>query len=161
MGIENILNSGEVVKYKAKLSFVPVIAGGIFALAFALFGLGLYIIGFKLFTSEAAGILGVLFLLLDIPIALYIIITYLVYILTTVFVVTDKRVFIRTGLFSHKYFEIPRTHISGVGIEQSLFGRIFQYGSIIIESSANISSPRARYIKYPFELKEILQILEV
>ncbi len=153
MNINKILNSNEKVEYKAKISLVPFLVGVIIAAIIGVIGLILQFI-----YTNAIG--GIVFYIIAGLVLIYSL-QLLEYSLSTHLYVTDKRVFVRSGILKTTYFEIPRTHISGVSIQQSLFGRIFSYGNIIIESSANISAPKAKYVKNPFELKEMLKVLEV
>lgn len=48
------------------------------------------------------------------------------------FVITNKRVVIKQGLFSRKTFEMNLSKIESVNVDQSIFGRIFGFGSITI-----------------------------
>ncbi len=48
------------------------------------------------------------------------------------FVITNKRVVIKQGLFSRKTFEMNLSKIESVNVDQSVWGRLFGYGSISI-----------------------------
>jgi uncharacterized membrane protein YdbT with pleckstrin-like domain len=48
------------------------------------------------------------------------------------FVITNKRVIIKTGLFSRKTFEMNLNKIESVNVDQSLAGRWMGYGTITI-----------------------------
>ena len=48
------------------------------------------------------------------------------------FVITNKRVVIKTGLFSRKTFEMNLSKIESVNVDQSVWGRLLGYGSITI-----------------------------
>jgi uncharacterized membrane protein YdbT with pleckstrin-like domain len=48
------------------------------------------------------------------------------------FVITNKRVVIKTGLFSRKTFEMNLTKIESVNVDQSVWGRLLGFGSITI-----------------------------
>ena len=48
------------------------------------------------------------------------------------FVITNKRVIIKTGIFSRKTFEMNLNKIESVNVDQSIFGRMFGYGTITI-----------------------------
>lgn len=67
---------------------------------------------------------------------------------TDEFVITNKRVIMKTGLFSRKIFEMTTAHIESINVDQSILGRIFGYGTVIIvgsggtkESFPDISHP--------------------
>ncbi len=64
------------------------------------------------------------------------------------FAITNKRVIIKTGLISRHTLELNLTKIESVNINQSIWGRILDYGSIQIigtggtkETFINISRP--------------------
>jgi uncharacterized membrane protein YdbT with pleckstrin-like domain len=48
------------------------------------------------------------------------------------FVITNKRVIIKTGIFSRKTFEMNLNKIESVNVDQSIFGRMLGYGTITI-----------------------------
>lgn len=69
---------------------------------------------------------------------------------TDEFAITNKRVIMKTGLISRNVFEMTLTHIESINVDQSIAGRIFNYGTVIIvgsggtrESFANIAAPVA------------------
>jgi uncharacterized membrane protein YdbT with pleckstrin-like domain len=64
------------------------------------------------------------------------------------FVITNRRIIIKTGIISRNTFEMNLSKIESVNVDQSFFGRIFGYGSMTIigtggtrESFHNISKP--------------------
>lgn len=48
------------------------------------------------------------------------------------FVVTNKRIICKTGIFSRRTLEMNLNKIETVNVDQSIFGRIFGYGTIAI-----------------------------
>ena len=48
------------------------------------------------------------------------------------FVVTNKRIIVKTGIFSRKTLEMNLNKIESVNVDQSIFGRMFGYGTITI-----------------------------
>lgn len=56
----------------------------------------------------------------------------LIYILATEIVKTNTRVIFKTGLVIRDTIEIPLSQIESVNVTQSVFGRIFKYGTISI-----------------------------
>ena len=64
------------------------------------------------------------------------------------FVITNKRVVIKTGFIARKTLELNLSKIESVGVDQSIMGRLLGYGSISIvgtggtnESFHKISDP--------------------
>tara|TARA_Y100000385_G_C12965013_1_gene581444 strand:+ start:131 stop:502 length:372 start_codon:yes stop_codon:yes gene_type:complete len=54
---------------------------------------------------------------------------------TDEFVITNKRVIIKTGLISRKTFEMNHTKIESVNVDQGIFGRLLGYGTLRIVGS--------------------------
>lgn len=48
------------------------------------------------------------------------------------FVVTNKRIIIKTGIISRKTFEMNLNKIETVNVDQSIFGRMFGFGTITV-----------------------------
>ncbi|MES2620987.1 MAG: PH domain-containing protein [Bacteroidota bacterium] len=48
------------------------------------------------------------------------------------FVITNRRVIIKTGIFARSTFEMNLNKIESVNVDQSIFGRMFGYGTITI-----------------------------
>jgi uncharacterized membrane protein YdbT with pleckstrin-like domain len=64
------------------------------------------------------------------------------------FVITNRRIIIKTGFISRRTFEMNLSKIESVNVDQTFFGRILGYGSMTIigtggtrESFHNISRP--------------------
>lgn len=64
------------------------------------------------------------------------------------FVITNRRIIIKTGFISRSTFEMNLSKIESVNVDQSVAGRILQYGSITIigtggtkETFHDIASP--------------------
>jgi uncharacterized membrane protein YdbT with pleckstrin-like domain len=64
------------------------------------------------------------------------------------FVITNRRVIIKRGLVARSTFEMNLSKIESVNVDQSVMGRIFNYGSITIigtggtrETFQNIAKP--------------------
>jgi uncharacterized membrane protein YdbT with pleckstrin-like domain len=52
--------------------------------------------------------------------------------LTSEFAVTNKRIIIKTGFISRRTIEMKFSRIESVEVNQSIFGRVFDYGSITV-----------------------------
>lgn len=57
--------------------------------------------------------------------------------LSTHFVITDRRVLVREGVFSRAGFEIPISRVDGVHFRQGLVDRMFGCGTLSIESASD------------------------
>lgn len=80
----------------------------------------------------------------------------LVDILTSEFAITSKRVIIKVGLISRSTVEMNLNKIESVNVDQSILGRIFGYGTIIIVGSGGTREP-FRAIMQPMEFRKAFQ----
>jgi uncharacterized membrane protein YdbT with pleckstrin-like domain len=55
--------------------------------------------------------------------------------------ITNRRVIAKVGVISRKVIEVRNDKIEGIHIEQSIFGRIFNYGSIAVSGSGQTIVP--------------------
>jgi len=83
--------------------------------------------------------------------------------MTSEFVITNKRVIMKTGFISRKTFEMNLQKIESVNVDQSLFGRLFGFGTVTIigtggsrESFSDISTP----LMFRRKFQEMDMILE-
>lgn len=154
MNIKKVLNSDEQIEYVSRLSFVPIYICLIFTAAFVINGF----IFLNVKPHWALGTsIGVASFICAGFVLLYCL-TVLEYILSTKIYITNKRVFIHTGVLKTAYSDIPRDKISGITVNQSIIGKIFDYAEIKVESSAATTTAGTKYIKKPFEFKEMLKL---
>lgn len=80
--------------------------------------------------------------------------------------ITNKRVIAKFGFISRNTIEMNLDKVESVQVEQSILGRIFNYGSIIVSGAGNPKAPIPG-ISHPvvfrsrvFELQEKLQELQ-
>ena len=60
---------------------------------------------------------------------------------TTEFVVTSKRVIYKSGFISRKTSELNHAKIESFHVKQGIFGRIFNYGTIVIHGTGGGKTP--------------------
>ena len=70
--------------------------------------------------------------------------------------VTNMRVLVKVGFISRTSLETNLQNIASIGVEQSILGRIFKYGTICIYDTGWLRSPFA-YIDNPFEFRRAVQ----
>ena len=75
------------------------------------------------------------------------------YMKTTVLTLTDKRVFGKIGSFSVKTVDYPIDKINSIVINQDIFGRIFNFGTIIIQTASS-SDLKVSSVKNPNAFKQ-------
>lgn len=68
------------------------------------------------------------------------------------FGVTNKRVWVKLGLIQRSSFETLLTKIEGMQVEQSIWGRILGYGSIVVTGTGG-SKERFHKINNPLEFR--------
>ncbi|MDX1293019.1 MAG: PH domain-containing protein [Hyphomonas sp.] len=101
--IEKRLYEGEILRYRGKFHWI----------AYARAWLALIVLGIIIF--------GIVYFIME-----------MVRINTTEFVVTDRRVVLKTGLWSADVEEIALDAIEGSSLKQGILGRIFGYGRLSI-----------------------------
>ncbi|MES2253751.1 MAG: PH domain-containing protein [Pseudomonadota bacterium] len=57
------------------------------------------------------------------------------------FAVTNRRVIVKTGLLSRRTIEINISRVESVGVDQDIFGRLFNYGSITVIGTGGTREP--------------------
>lgn len=70
--------------------------------------------------------------------------------------VTNLRVIDEDGVFAHNSKESPLDKINNVTYNQSVWGRIFGYGNIQIQTAAEIGSTTYTMVEKPKELKDTI-----
>jgi uncharacterized membrane protein YdbT with pleckstrin-like domain len=74
------------------------------------------------------------------------------------FVITNRRIIIKTGFIARNTFEMNLSKIESVNVDQSVMGRIFNYGSITIIGSGG-SRETFHKISRPLEFRKAFQEL--
>jgi len=119
--IENNLLSGEKIYYQTKRHWIIFFTPFVFLVLAIAF----------LMLHDILVLLGYLFLFLTAAQAVMALTTYL----TSEFGVTNKRVLVKIGFIRRRSWETILQRIAGIEVEQSIFGRILGFGTIIIQST--------------------------
>jgi uncharacterized membrane protein YdbT with pleckstrin-like domain len=72
------------------------------------------------------------------------------------FGVTDKRVIIKVGLVKRRSIELLLRQVEGIGVEQSVAGRVFGFGEIVIAGTGGTKEVFRR-IADPLEFRKQVQ----
>ncbi len=146
---EKHLLDGERIVYRARLHriiFVP-------PLMLALLGVVLAIwIHVSLANPMAAGILGGAFLIVALLVAIPRFIRYT----SSEFVVTNKRVIVKIGFVQRQTLELVLAKVETIGVEQTILGRIFNFGTIIVTGTGGTKEP-FKDIASPIKFREMVQ----
>jgi uncharacterized membrane protein YdbT with pleckstrin-like domain len=135
--VSRVLQPGETIVYTTKLHWL-IYAKTIFLLIISviLLGVGLSINDNQNMTV-ALGIGAVVFAL----VALFTGLRAFIRRAATELAVTDHRVIYKTGLLSRHTIEMNRDKVESVDIDQTLPGRIFGYGTIIVRGTGGSLEP--------------------
>jgi uncharacterized membrane protein YdbT with pleckstrin-like domain len=132
--VDKNLLQGEEIVYRAKLHkiiFLPAAALAVLGVLAAVW------IDIYFENRQAAIITGAILLVLAIVVAFPRFIRYA----TSEFAVTNKRVIVKVGLIHRHTLELVLAKIETVGVDQSIPGRIFNYGTIIVTGTGGTQEP--------------------
>jgi len=76
---------------------------------------------------------------------------------STELAVTDQRVIYKTGLLSRHTIEMNRRQVESVDVDQSIFGRMIGYGTIIVRGTGGSLEPMRR-IENPLTFRNYLTV---
>lgn len=77
-----------------------------------------------------------------------------------IWVVTNFRVIDETGLINHYAKESPLEKINNVSYDQTIWGRIFNYGHVTIQTAAEIGSTEYKDVHGPKTLKDTITLAQ-
>jgi uncharacterized membrane protein YdbT with pleckstrin-like domain len=135
--VRRVLQPGETVVYDTKLHWV------IYIRAILLFVVCVILVAAAVSTSDnqnlslALEIAAAIFALLALSSALRAFVRRT----TTELAVTDHRVIYKTGLLARHTIEMNRDKVESVDVDQTLLGRIFGYGTIIVRGTGGSLEP--------------------
>ena len=148
--IDEILQPGEKVLYSTNahwIFFLPAIAGWIVAIVF--FALSRMILG------DTPVLLCVSMAVISAIFALYKTLTAWFHRWTTETDVTSMRVVHKTGFIKRKTIEMSLDKIASVNVEQTIAGRIFNYGDVTL-SSVGEAEEQISTISSPLEFRNAI-----
>ena len=118
-------------------------------------GVAIVLIGVVAAFLDAAGVAAVL-----IPLGLVYVVRGLIIVLTTELAVTDRRVIAKFGLIRRSTVELLHAKIEGMNVDQSIFGRLLGFGTIVVNGTGSSKTP-IPHIAQPLAFrKEVLQMIE-
>ena len=146
--IDKNLLQGERVVYRARLHGIiftaPVLLGTV--------GVCLVAVGVATSGLVAVAAFGIFFLVVAALLAL----VRWVHVRTSEFAVTNKRVLVKVGLVRRHTLELLLTKVETIGVEQSLWGRLFNYGTIVVTGTGGTKEPFPG-ISRPLEFRKQVQ----
>jgi Predicted membrane protein len=75
----------------------------------------------------------------------------------SIYAVTNKRVILKTGIIGRSVVELVLAKCEGLHIEQSVLGRIFGFGTIIVTTGGATNC--YHYVAKPFRFKREINVL--
>ena len=131
--IDRNTHSGETIEYRGQMSWPAALLRGVLLVIFALY-LG------AVSLTGASGVVGLL--------AIADLIRGVILQRTAEYAVTDRRVIGKYGIIRRQSVDVLFTSISGLSTTYSFFGRLFRYGTVVVNGAGtrsllhNISKPR-------------------
>ena len=135
--VRKVLQPGETVVYATKLHWLIYVNTTLLAIACVA------LVGAAVSTSDnqsislAFAIAAIIFALLALSTGLRAFIRRS----TTELAVTDHRVIYKSGLLSRHTIEMNRDKVESVDVDQSLLGRIFGYGTVVVRGTGGSLEP--------------------
>lgn len=143
-------NPDEVEVFHAKESWVPLVLGGI---PIIILGILVCIILWRFFDKMQIGliVLGV-----SVVVAIVTRIPRIFANLDTDVIVTDKRLYARTGIVDIKDQVCDLSNVSDVTVDPSVFGRLFDYADVRIQTYAGESDFELRSIAHAYDMRSAI-----
>jgi uncharacterized membrane protein YdbT with pleckstrin-like domain len=138
--VDNILQPGERIVYRTRPHWIVYVTPAILAiLAVAIEGWAIWGLA-----STNAGVIFVMRFVLPALLAGAAIVTWFPALLkrfTTELAVTDKRIIYKTGLIRRHTIEMHMEKVESVNVDQSILGRILDYGTVTIHGTGGGLEP--------------------
>jgi uncharacterized membrane protein YdbT with pleckstrin-like domain len=145
--IQRVLQPNETVIYQTRLHWLVYSRAMILVAVAAAFAFGGYYAGGDDFLK--AGLAAASFFLFFAVISA---IHAAIKRVSTELAVTDHRVIFKRGIFSRYTIEMARSKIESIDVHQSIWGRIFNYGTILVRGTGGSLEP-FRDIENPLQLR--------
>jgi uncharacterized membrane protein YdbT with pleckstrin-like domain len=133
--VEKVLQPGETVLARTRLHWFVYLAGWVYFIT----GLTLTIVAWTLAPTDTYVALAVAVVFGALTLAAWL--HAWIRRVTTELAVTDHRVIYKTGILSRRTIEMNRSKIESVDVEQSMTGRLFGYGTIIVRGTGGSLEP--------------------
>ena len=145
--VKSVLQPGETIRFASDVHWKVYIPGFLLLLvAIAVYGLGA-----KLMAGEPGFVVKIVAGIVFIVAAVWLFLGWFKR-LTTEVAVTNKRIIYKRGFISRYTIEMHLDKVESVDVDQSILGRIFGYGDIIIRGVGASLEP-LRNIESPIEFR--------
>ncbi len=143
-------NPDEREVFHAKESWIPLILG---AIPIVLLGVIAFAVAHFVFKNT---LVGLILLGISVVIAFVMRIPRAIANLDTDVIVTDKRLYARTGIVDIKDQVCDLSNVSDVTVDPSVFGRLFDYADVRIQTYAGESDFELRSIAHAYEMRKAI-----
>ncbi len=146
--LEKTLQPGEKIVYQTRVHWI------IYLPSFLLILLGVALMVSERLQGQAQGfifMLGGLVFIVGVVLLLGAWIRWI----STEMAITNRRVIAKFGFIRRKTYEIDRTKVESVNIDQSIMGRIFGYGTVTVTGTGSSSAP-VKDVDSPLEFRNKL-----
>lgn len=72
-------------------------------------------------------------------------------------IVTNKKVYIKTGVLSKSVVTTPIEKIHNINISKGIIGRMLDYGTVVVQSGASLGASGYSYIREPELLQQSIE----
>ncbi len=150
--IENNLQSGEVIAYRAQIHWAIFISPIVWFLLIFVFSRQIIIDGNKFY---------VLMFMISIWAFIYLFIKAIVTKISAEYALTNKRLIMKRGIISRKSLELILTKCEGISVDQRILGRLLGFGTIIVTTGGvtNKYAKIANPIEFRNRINEQINIL--
>jgi uncharacterized membrane protein YdbT with pleckstrin-like domain len=151
------LIEGESIAYETRLHWIVLAGPVLLATLFGATAIGMFVLSARntdgnAMAHQSTQIAGAAFLV----IALILIIRGVLERNATEMTVTNKRVFVKTGLAARRTIELLLSRVESIGVEESTFGRMLGYGKVTIHGTGG--TPEVFHkIAHPLEFRTQVQ----
>lgn len=153
--IENNLITGESITYRARSHWILYVKPGLVSLILVAVAAGLFYYAHQGTQPDYTPLMqktgGVLLGIALIPLIVAAILRG-----SREYVVTSKRVIMKTGSFQNKTEEMFLNKIESIGVDQSVTGRMLGYGTVVIRGTGGSWEPFER-VGAPLEFRKQIQ----
>jgi uncharacterized membrane protein YdbT with pleckstrin-like domain len=151
--VRRVLQPGETVVYATRLHWLIYVRAVVLLIIAAAVAIATSYVADKPNINLALWIVAAIFALLALSSALRAFIRRA----TTELAVTDHRVIYKTGLLARHTLEMNRGKVESVDVDQSILGRIFGYGTVIVRGTGGSLEP-IRNIADPLSFRSRITI---
>lgn len=140
----------EVEVFHAKESWVPVVLG---CIPILILGIAAFVVAWRVFNNMQVGLI---LLGISVVVAIATRVPRIVANLDTDVVVTDRRLYARTGIVDIRDQVCDLSNISDVTVDPTVFGRLFDYADVRVQTHAGEDDINLRAIAHAYDMRRAI-----